>query len=486
MVTNSSSQSQVLTAARQHNDYLSVTRLILISLASIISIRSLPMMASTGMSLFFFYLAATIFYLIPSTLIYAELVSALPIAGGIYAWSRRAFGEKTALVTVWTEWFNNIIGVPTSLSFLAAAFAYIINPALAQHKFFMFTTMLVVIWAVTFLNFFPLKKSTILNALGAWMGILIPGALLTIFGLVWLGMGYKPQISFSLHDIFPPLELKNFVFLLGVFSSYAGMQILGFHVKNVRHPQSEIPRAMVRSTFFIVAVTVLGALSIAVVVPRSELNLVSSVYEGFSLFLNKFNLGWALYIVVLMIIVGSLSSISSWLNGPARAFATAAQEGIFPRWLGKENCHGMPVNVLLMQAMVASVLSTLFLYADSLSAAFWMLMALTSQYTLVMDILIFASVIKLRYSEPELTRPFKIAGGNFGVWMIAGFSILVCVITIGLGFIPPAGIKIGSLAKFETIMIVGNVLYIIIPFIIYRYNKRHHHKLKAADFIGKV
>lgn len=472
------------TQPSKNNDYLSVTRLVLISLASIISIRSLPMMAITGLNLIFFYLAATILYLIPSTLIYAELSGALPKAGGIYAWTRQAFGEKAALVTVWTEWFNNIIAAPATLSFLAAALAYLINPALATNKSFIFPMMLVIIWVITFLNFFTLKKSTLLNVFGAWLGILIPVALITVFGAVWLLMGNKPQIEFNFANVFPALELKNFVFLLGVFSSYAGMQILGFHSRDIKNPQRDIPRAMMISMVIIVAVTVLGALSIAIVVPHEELNLVSGVFEGFKLFLAKFHLDWALYLIVMMLMVGGLSSISAWLIGPARAFATAAQEGIFPKWLAKENRSGMPVNVLIMQAVVASVLSLLFLFAATVSAAFWMLTVLTCQFTLVMDILIFASVIKLRYSAPNLERSFKIAGGKFGVWLIAGGSIFFCIIAIILGFIPPAGINVGSTARFEMILIIGNICYIAIPFLIYFYNKRHNRQLKCNDFVG--
>lgn len=456
---------------QEKRDYLSTARLVLISLASIISIRSLPMMASTGLHLIFFYAAATLFYLIPSSMIYAELASAWPQSGGIYAWSKNAFGEKAGLITVWTEWFNNIVGAPTSLAFLASAFAYIANPALANNKVFMFSMMLVIVWAVTFLNFLAIKKSTLLNSFGAWLGILIPAALIATLGIIWLSFGNKPQIQFNFKDIVPSLDIKNFVFLLGVFSSYAGMQILSFHVKNVKNPQQKIPQAMMRSIIFIVGVTVLGALSIAVVVPHDQLSLVSGVYEGFSLFLAKFNLSWALYIIVTMLMVGGLSMVSSWLIGPARAVATAAQEGLFPKWLGKENKHGMPTNVLVMQAVVASVLSMLFLFAATLSAAFWMLMVLTSQFTLVMDIIIFSAVIKLRYAAPNIARPYKIPGGKFGVWAIAGFSIAACASAIALGFIPPAGINVGSTARFETILIIGNLCYLAIPFLVYIYSK---------------
>jgi glutamate:GABA antiporter len=222
----------------------------------------------------------------------------------------------------------------------------------------------------------------------------------------------------------------------------------------------------------IVATTMLGALVISIVVPHNQLSLISGVFEGFKMFLTQFHMDWALDIIVLALIVGGLSMTSSWLIGPARGLATAAQEGLFPRWLGKENKHGMPINVLITQGIIGSFISTIFLFASSLSAAFWMLMVLTSQFTLVLDILIFASVIKLRYSEPTTIRTFKIPGKNFGVWLIAGLSIVSCMAAIILGFVPPSNLNVGSTANFEMILIIGNICYIAIPYLIHRYSKK--------------
>lgn len=462
------------------NQSLSTKRLTLICLASIISIRSLPMMASMGMQLFFFYLAATVLYLIPSAFVYAELAGGWPQAGGIYAWSKIAFGEKAAVFATWTEWFNNIIGTPTSLSFLATAIAYITIPALGTNKIFVFCTMLGILWGVIFINFLAIKKSTILNVLGAWIGILLPVSFMVILGIIWLFTNHTSQIAFNFADIVPSLNAKNFAFLLGVFSSYAGMQILGFHVKNIKHPAHDVPRAMVQSISLIVGVTVLGALAISIVVPHNKLSLVSGVFEGFKIFLTQFHIGWALDAIIFALIIGGLSMTSAWLIGPARGLAAAAQEGLFPRWLGKENKFDMPINVLLLQAVIGSIISTLFLFAPTLSAAFWMLMVLSSQFTLVLDILIFAAVIKLRYSAPKAARTFKVPGGNFGVWLIAGFSILACVAAIILGFFPPANLNVGSVLRFETILIVGNIGYIAVPLLIYAYNKKCRRGVSSA------
>ena len=163
------------------------------------------------------------------------------------------------------------------------------------------------------------------------------------------------------------------------------MQITAFHIRNVKNPRLDFPKAVAIASFIIVAITILASLSIAITVPSSHLNLVSGLMQGFSNFFSQFHIMWALPILALLIVVSGISSLSAWLLGPARGLAVAAKEGFFPKWCAKCNSKGMPVNILLMQAVIATFLSTLFLFAP-LGTAFWLLIVLTGQFTLVRDV----------------------------------------------------------------------------------------------------
>ena len=67
----------------------------MITVTGIVNLRNLPIMASSGFSLVFFYLLAALSFLIPSALACSELSSMLPQEGGVYLWGKEAFGEKT-------------------------------------------------------------------------------------------------------------------------------------------------------------------------------------------------------------------------------------------------------------------------------------------------------------------------------------------------------------------------------------------------------
>lgn len=154
----------------------------MISVAGIINLRSLPMMATAGLNAVFFYLAAALIFLIPSALVCAELASNFPQAGGIYAWVKQAFGEKTGFFAMWSEWFNNVIGFPATASFIAIAILYLFNPVLAQNKIIVLGLLLTILWGCTLYNFLGVIASSRLNILGALFGTIVPAIIIILLG----------------------------------------------------------------------------------------------------------------------------------------------------------------------------------------------------------------------------------------------------------------------------------------------------------------
>ena len=334
---------------------LSVFSLAMISVVAILNLRNLPVIAGNGFSLVFFCVLAVIVFLIPSALVCSELASNWPEAGGVYLWTQKAFGYKTGFFTIWSEWFNNVIGFPATLSFISVTIAFVFIPSVKNHGVVIFVFMLLIIWATTLFNFFGIKASSRLNIVGAIAGVIVPAIVIIVLGAVWFFSGKHLQIDFSLGTLFPSFHMKDMVFFLGILNGFAGMQITAFHIRNVKNPRLDFPKAVAIASFIIVAITILASLSIAITVPSSHLNLVSGLMQGFSNFFSQFHIMWALPILALLIVVSGISSLSAWLLGPARGLAVAAKEGFFPKWCAKCNSKGMPVNILLMQAVIAFV-----------------------------------------------------------------------------------------------------------------------------------
>jgi amino acid transporter len=137
----------------------------------------------------------------------------------------------------------------------------------------------------------------------------------------------------------------------------------------------------------------------------------------------------------------TLALVSTWMLGPAKGLYATEQAGDLIPQLEYVNKRHVPVAILVFQAALSSMLALLFLFVPSINTGYWMLTALTTQLVLMMYILVLCAAIRLRYSEPNADRPYRVPGGTVGIWIVAGMGLLGCVFGFVMGFIPPTGVK---------------------------------------------
>src|SRR5277367_5992805 len=179
--------------------------LVLLIVAAIDSIRNLPASALFGSALIFFFIFSAIVFLIPASLVAAELSAAFPEKGGVYHWVKTAFGEKWAMVAIWMQWINTMVWYPTILSFIAGTGAYLIDPALAQSKWYLVTCILTVFWGITIVNLCGIHVSARINSICALIGTIFPMVFLIALGAAWVFRGNPLQINLSPDQLFPSL-----------------------------------------------------------------------------------------------------------------------------------------------------------------------------------------------------------------------------------------------------------------------------------------
>lgn len=168
-------------------------------------------------------------------------------------------------------------------------------------------------------------------------------------------------------------------------------------------------------------------------------------------------------VIAVLIILGGLSGVSAWIIGPTKGLMVSARDGSLPARFAKTNKYGVPTNILLAQAIIFTILSTAFILLDSINAAYWMLSDLCAQMALLVYIFMFAAAIKLRYSKPNQHRAYTIPGGNKVMWLVSGIGILCCLVAILIGFVPPTQIPVGNVIVFESFLIGGLILFVLIP-----------------------
>ena len=267
---------------------MSIFTLVMINVIAIDSLRNIPMGASYGFSLLFYYIVCALMFFIPSALVSAELTTGWPQTGGIYIWVREAFGKRLAFTVIFIQWIYNICWYPTILSLLAATLAYVIDPGLASNKWYMLAVVSITYWLITVITLRGIHVSGVFSTITAIVGTLVPMIFISILGLIWILKGKPINMEISVQSFWPELKLNNMALLTTVLYGLVGMEMSAVHVQEVKDPQRNYPRALYYSTIIILLSLVLSSFAVAVVVPHNQLNLVTGMLDAFWLFFKAF------------------------------------------------------------------------------------------------------------------------------------------------------------------------------------------------------
>lgn len=436
---------------------ISILSLTLLITGSIDSIRNLPATALFGSNLIFFFIFGAVFFLLPTAMVSAELTSNIG-EGGIYQWTKRAFGEKAGFLAIWLQWINVVVWLPTMLSFIAGTAAYLIDPALAQNKYYVIAMILAIFWAITLINLRSIHVSSRFASICTFAGLIVPMTLIIAMLGIWLVHGNPVQIHFTTQNFLPDIShMDNWVALTAIMLGFVGMELATVHIKDVDNPKRAFPRALAYSTIIILLTMILGSLAIALVVPVDQINLINGTIQTFTYFLSAYHLSALVPVLTILLVVGSLGGIINWVLSPVRGLAQAAQLGYLPACFAAENKHGIPQNLLIAQAVLVSIASCLFLCLPSVNGSYWLLTALSTQVCMFMYVCLFVDALIIRFTDNNDHDGYKIPGGKIGTAITCLFGLIGCAITIGVGFIPPGNINIGSKLNYELIFCGGMV-----------------------------
>ncbi|MBU0731943.1 APC family permease [Patescibacteria group bacterium] len=452
--------------------YLTLFSLVMINISLIAALRGLPTMAEYGFSIIFFLILAVIVFLIPVSLISAELATGWPTRGGIYVWVKEALGERWGFVAIWTQWIQNVVFYPTALAATAATLAFMYNPQLATNPIYTIVVIFVVYWGATFINFRGMKISSIITNFGTVMGVLVPGILLVVCAFIWLNTGHESAIVFTWASFVPDLSnFSNIVFLTGVFLFFAGMEVSAVHAKEVKNPKKDYPKAIFISSFIIVAIFALGSLAIAIITPANEISLTAGIMQTFLTVFSDNNVLWLVPVIALIAVPGMVAQILNWIAGPSKALLMTAEDGCLPPFFQHTNKHGMQTNIFITQGVIVSIISLVFVVLPSVSSSFWILTALAAQMYLVVYLFMFTSAIVLKYKRPDVKRAYTVPGGKIGMIIVGGVGIAAAIFAFFLGYVPPAELETGSIYFYVGFLAIGLILMCGAPLVIYQFRK---------------
>ena len=461
--------------------YLSVTSIGLMTAAAVVtSLRGLPLLAKEEMTMFVYLAFTVIFYLVPASLISAELGGAFADRrGGIYTWVAEAFGTRWGFLAIWLQWIQNVVWYPVALTFGAAALAYTIGrPDLAKNGVYVGIFCIVAYWLSTWV---VLQGVEVFARIANWtfvIGTIVPGVVLLALLGYWISSGHPlgwqhlsdAALSQDGHARFWPAihGFGTISFLAGIVLLFAGVEVQAVHVIDMRSPSRGYPAAIGLGALISVLIFALGALPIAAILPYEKISLQSGVFDAFGAVLTDlWHMGWAVSALSLLVGIGAISGVLAWLGSPSRGLLETAHEGELPPILQAKNRHGMPTHILLVQGLIVTVISCFYFVIRDVSVAFFLISAMTIALYLIAYMLMYAAAIRLRYSAPALPRPFTVPGGLAGMWLTAGIGFAGVLFSFAVSFFLPDQLPVGSPWLYTGLVVLGIVVFGGIPLIIH-------------------
>lgn len=457
---------------------LGVFTLAIMNVTAVVSLRGLPAEAEYGLSSAFYYLFAALVFLIPTSLVAAELAAMFQDKqGGVFRWVGEAYGKKWGFLAIFLQWVESTIWYPTVLTFGAVALAFIgTNDAhdmsLASNRYYSLAVVLIIYWLATFISLKGMGWVGKVAKVGGLVGTIIPAGLLMVLAVIYLMTGGHSQMDFH-GNFFPDFtNFNNLVLASSIFLFYAGMEMGGIHVKDMDNPAKNYPKAVFIGAAITVIIFVLGTFALGIIIPERDINLTQSLLVGFDNYFKYVHASWMSPIIAIALAFGVLAGVLTWVAGPSKGIFAVGKAGYLPPFFQKTNANGVQKNILLVQGIAVTLLSLLFVVMPSVQSFYQILSQLTVLLYLIMYLLMFSGAIYLRYNMKKATRPFRIGSkGNGLMWLVAGLGFLGSLLAFVLSFIPPSQISVGSNTVWFAVLIIGCIVVVAAPFIIYASRK---------------
>lgn len=395
--------------------------------------------AAIGNTQYFWWILLLVGFCLPYGMITAELGTTYPSEGGMYDWVKRAFGPKWAGRVAWNYWVNFplwIASLAVALTDIVAGMFSIELPIWA-----LLLIQLTYVWLVTFLGTQRIGESkTIVNIGTAFKIILLLGiGLLGIYSVVKTGHSANPITSFG--DLFPSLNLGELSFISIILFNFMGFEVVGTWVDDMDNPKKQIPKALIfggllMAIFYILPATGFNiALDPEVVAELDPENVVEVLVTLFSSVGIAEGLSNTLVIIAgFMFIYTFIANIASWSFGVNAVAKYAADDGGLPEAFKPVNEEGVPYKASIINGIVASIIVVGGVIANYISedagANFSLFFCLSWITLLISYIPMFLAFLKLRKTDKDANRPYKVPGGNFVIKVAAIVPFIILVLGI--------------------------------------------------------
>ena len=392
--------------------------------------------ASIGNSQYFWWIFMMVLFLLPYGLIASELGTTYVGDGGLYDWVSTAYPTtKWGARVAWYYWINFPLWMASLAvicpQLLSVIFGVTIGPWMSL------LIEMIFIWVVTVIAFFPVCDNIwILN---------VSAAIKVILALVVGGIGvyYVTRNGYanagSFRSYLPSFDLHSLSYISVIVFNFLGFEVVCTYAENMTKPKRQIPLAIITGGIVIAAIYLFSAFGIGAAVPSHEISPDAGLIDAVSLMTGRTG-GALIGFIAFFFLLTLFGNMISWSMGVNSTAAYAADRGDMPRVFSYrwEKNH-MPIGAALTSGVVASVVCILGLimeYVAPDSSLFWSFFALNLVMLLLSYVPVFPAFLKLRKTDPDRDRPFRVPGGKHFLPWLAYVPMVLMICSLVFTAIP--------------------------------------------------
>jgi amino acid transporter len=456
---------------------------LLFNIAAVLGPRWIAAAAHNGTSSISLWVLAALLFFLPTALIIIELSTRYPAEGGLYVWSKEAFGDFHGFVAGWAYWIYTFFYFPGLLTASVAMSVFIGGAKfefLAANKQYLFWASLGLLAIAVILNLIGLD-------IGKWLqnagGVATYVPLLMLVGMAAYLMLHRGSVTHfswrsALLDWPPDLDKLNF--WSNIAFAFTGMELVCAMSEEVREPRKTFPRAIYASAVLIAAIYVLGTMAVLGLRPAESVDPRNGVFQAVSSGSALLGIAWFGIIAALLVTVGNAGGVGATVAGVARIPFVAGIDHYLPSFFGKIHPRWKtPWISILIQAGISALILIFSQLGTSVVEAYQFLVSMSVILYFIPFLYMYAAAIKLAYRPDRKAskQSVLVPGGKVGIWIAGSLAFLITLGSMVVAGISPEGPT--SRAAFLAKVVACTVGFIGVGLLLYWRGARNKKISKA-------
>jgi amino acid transporter len=450
---------------------------ILFYIVTSLSLRWIASAAASGQSAIAVWLLAWIGFFLPLAGCVLELSSRYPQEGGLYIWTKEAYGEFAGFLAAWSYWMSNLPYFAAVLYFAAGSLLFT-APGLQhlanQNSYYMIFTV-GMLSLIILLNYLGLGLGKWLNNLGA-VSMTIPILILIFLGILsWARFGSATH--FTLAGAVPHVHVKDLIFWSTIFFAFSGSECASFMGEEIKDTRRIVPRALMLAGVIITVGYIAGTVAMLIALPASSISGLGGFMTAIDFLCRRLGMGVLIAPVALLVALGSVGAAAAYLTATARLPFVVGINHYLPAAFGKIHPRWKTPHVAIVSYGLAGVLFGLLSQAGtSVRGAYDTLVSMSIITYFIPYLFLFAAMIRLQ-ARPYLPGTIRLPGGQRLAIPLAcvGFFSTSAAIILSLFPAEDEQHPVAALCK----LLIMTLVLLLAGVAVYRRGQRSAHRAAA-------